>query len=101
MKKLLLSVVAIVAITVGGWLAADHYQNYQNKNQAKQQVVVDAKASEIAQIRLSAAAETREWKNKYSAQVTECQKGKAAYDSLSAFSKSKMAAPQCGPEVVE
>lgn len=101
MKKLLLTVLAIVTITVVGYAAAQHYQEYQNKQHNEQQAVASAQAAEIAQVKASAAAETQEWQSNYNAQVIECEKGRVAYDQLSAFSKSKVEAPQCGKKVAQ
>ena len=101
MKKLLLVVLvigAVVGISYVGAVAIDnHYQNYQNKKAPTEPVVAQKKVNEqIAAVKSAAVAEKRAIIEEFNGQVTECQKGKAAYDMLTAYQKTKVAAPVCG-----
>lgn len=102
MKKLLLTGLAVASITVGGYLAASHYQDYQNKKGEPAKVYNQSEVDfKVNSVKSAAAAEYQALVVKYNGQVAECQKGQVAYDSLTAFGKSKVADPQCAPPVVQ
>lgn len=102
MKKLLLTAGAVVAVAGGSVLAVQHYQDYQNKKGEPTKVYSQSEVDfKVNSVKSAAAAEYQALVVKYNGQVAECQKGQAAYDSLTAFGKSKVADPQCAPPVVQ
>jgi hypothetical protein len=107
MKKLLLSVAAIAALLgvcyVGAVAIDNHYQNYQNKQAPAEPVITQREADKnVAAVKSAAVADKRAQVEKFNGQVAECQKGKAAYDLLTAYQKARVAAPVCAtPEPVQ
>lgn len=101
MKKLLLTVLAIGTITGVGYAVAQHYQEYQNKQQTQAQAEVTEQADKIAQLE----GQVNQVRTELAAEVarlrSECEKGRVAYDQLSTFAKSKVAVPQCSPTVAQ
>lgn len=100
MKKLLLSVLTLAVLLVLGYVtvtaAGNHYQTYKNK-QAPAEPVISQKASDamVASVKSAAVADHRTQVEQFNGQVAECQKGKVAYDMLTAYQKAKIAAPVC------
>lgn len=102
-KKLLKSlvVVAVIVAILGVGVAVAHQGNkYQNKKAHDQQLVVD---KQVADVKTAAAAEYSSLQASYDKLRIECEKGKAAHDTLTALNKAKAAAtpaPVCGPAVL-
>lgn len=101
MKKFILIGLSIVVILAGGALAVNHYNEYQTK---------EALASQVAAEELAARVETE--KNEQVAKVErltthietlriECEKGKASYVELSAYTTPSAPDPQCGTSIVQ
>lgn len=99
MKKLLLFVVLVTALVGGGYAAANHYKNYQNKK--TQDTVAAKQQSEIEEsARLQPFRDkVAELKKDYNSQVVECQKGLAAYGKLTTFTQSQTPQPVCGKKI--
>lgn len=101
MKKLLLLALATVVVGGGATLAVRHYNKYQNNEQAQTQAAVSAQADKVADLE----AEVNKVRSELVTEVTrlrgECEKGRAAYDQLTTFAKSKVAVPQCTPATVQ
>lgn len=97
MKKILLIVLAVVAVLGVGVLSVDHYKNYQNKKAQDHKVAVD---KEVVAVKKAAGAEYASLQTAYDKMRLECEKGVAAYGLLTAFNKTKTPQPVCGPAVV-
>lgn len=100
MKKLLLSVLTLAVLLVLGYAtvvaAGNHYRTYKNK-QVPAEPVISQKESDarVAAAESAAVAGLQTQVEKFNVQVAECQKGKVAYDMLTAYQKAKVAAPVC------
>lgn len=103
MKKLLLLIVAVVAVSVicyGAAVAIDnHYQNHQKQKQAQSVVYVPKTYSDqqIQNVKTAAAGEYQSLVAQYNNQTAECQKGTGAYALLTPAQKAKVPAPTCLP----
>jgi hypothetical protein len=100
MKKPILLAAGVLVVLTMSALSANHYNKYQNKQtqeaeaeQSSQQVAVDA-AVKAEQDKF--AVERDEIVLLNNNLRTECEKGLAAYNALSAFEKKSFDEPQCG-----
>lgn len=94
MKTILLVAGTALVVVGGGALAADHYDQYQNKKQAvvlSQQKQIAELRSDLNKARLVQAGLIGD----YNKVLDSCQKGRVAYDKLSAVVKLSVPAPVC------
>ena len=98
MRKTLLIVLAVIAVLGVGVASVNHYQKYQNKKHTEQAAV---ESKQVADVKQAAATEYKALQGKYDSLRIECEKGAAAYATLTPFAKSKTPAPQCGPAVIQ
>lgn len=100
MKKILpvaLAAVVVVGAVMLAVLAVEHYKNYQNKNTQKGPTVEEQLRSDVSK----SQAETKLYKDAYEQVRLECEKGRAAYDSLTVFAKRTQSQPVCGTAVLQ
>lgn len=97
MKKLLLSALATLLVVGAGFAVAGHYADYQNKQAKPEPTISVAQADKkVANVKAAATTDHQALVAQYNAQVTECQKGKVAYDKLTPAIKAQTPAPTCG-----
>lgn len=101
-KKLLLLIVAVVAIAGLSKAAVAHYDQYKNKNLAQAKVVALKQANEVTQavnaVQKQADQKYSQLSQAYTSLQAECQKGVNAYDTLSPAIRAKLPAPNCQEE---
>jgi hypothetical protein len=97
MRKLLISTVLVLLAIFVSLLVVQHYKNYQNKKSHEAAITAQKKADEIAAIRNEASININAYKIQVDRLSAECEKGKKAYDILTAVQKAKVAAPVCQP----
>ena len=97
MKKLLLSVLAIVLIAGGLAVAGNHYKQYQKTKNAQAVPMITVKQSDqkANDIKTAAAGEYKSLVVQYNAAVAECQKGVVAYGKLTVIQQHQTAPPVC------
>lgn len=95
MKKALLIVLAAVVVVGAGVLSVRHYRSYKNQQILKSQQTANVEAQKQAQEQQAQIARESELRGKIQRLVVECQKGKAIYDTLPAYTKAKVKAPTC------
>lgn len=96
MKKLLLTAVAVLAVLGAGVLSVRHYNQYQNLKNNTEQVAAQAEADASAEAEKRHVADRKEWVKDQNGLRVECEKGLAAYDSLTTFEKKALDEPDCG-----
>lgn len=100
MKKLLLvlivALLAVVAITNVVVAVNGHYDR-KIKNQPTPTVVIPKAESDkrIEEISNAAARNYKALVDQFNLQTTECEKGRVAYEKLSAYTKTQVQAPTC------
>lgn len=94
-KKILLSLAAVVILAGLAGLSFHHYHQYQNTKIHKAQVATQTVAQEINAVRQSATAEYTALMGNYGHLQAECQKGVNAYNELTPALKAKLPAPSC------
>lgn len=106
MKKLLLvlivALLAVVAITNVVVAVNDHYGQKQ-KNQPAPVVVIPKAESDkrIEDISTAAATNYKALVDQFNLQTAECEKGRVAYEKLSAYTKTQVQAPTCAAPVAD
>lgn len=97
MKKLLLLVVTLIVVSGVGLAVASHYQNTKNKTVVTQEPTVSVSVANkrVEDAKAAGVAEVQTWVGRYNLAVTECQKGKVAYDKLTAFIKGQTPQAVC------
>lgn len=96
MKKILLTVLSAVVLLGVSVLSVDHYQKYQNKQTQNEQAAAAQKVDELTALKNADNKQYSELVGQFNALRVECEKGKAAYDTLTPVQKAKTAAPVCG-----
>lgn len=105
MKRLIALVIVLLVIggIAGVTIAAveDHYaKNKQQTNSAPvATITVTESDQKVAAARTADAKKYQTLVSLYNAQVTECQKGSAAYDKLTVTSKNTTPAPLCAQPI--
>jgi uncharacterized protein HemX len=101
MKKLLLLVVILVVVAGLGLAVVSHYQTQKHQEQAKAVPTISVAESNRAVGAVTKAADEKYTSlvTKFNAQVTECQKGKVAYDKLATLTKVLPATPVCATPI--
>lgn len=102
MKQFIFIGVASVAVLVLGTLAANHYNQYQTKEQTTALQQAQAESNAAAEMQAKLESERVEMADAYNNLRVECEKGKASYDATSAFQKTQnqLQEPQCGTVLV-
>lgn len=91
-KKLIIAAVVVILLT-GSLVAVDwHYRETTQKNRQAEATAIQKQIAENDK-KLSDLQKTVN--TRVQTLLTECQKGKAAYDALPAVTKAKVAAPVC------
>ena len=93
MKKLLLTVLAVVVIAAGLVVAGNHYKNYQNKK--AQSAVKVVPASQFEALKSTTTSELQGLQKDNARLLAECQKGVAAYGKLTLTQQHQTAPPVC------
>lgn len=100
-KKLLLvagATIVVVSAGVTAVAANDQYRQYQSNQAAKEQAVQNAAAAETAKTRALADEQVKRLETWVVQLRVECEKGKAAYATLTPYQKTRVAAPSCAAQ---
>jgi predicted negative regulator of RcsB-dependent stress response len=98
-KKLILTVVAVVVLAGLGVLVVRHYHQYKNQKAQAQATASKRVVDQVAAAQNVAALKEAQLVADYNALEQECQKGVTAYGQLPAALKAKLPAPNCTPAV--
>jgi len=95
MKKVIVTLIFVIALSAFAAATVDHYKDYRDQQTASNKTTQDANSKLSAEVN-NLNIVIAETKLKHNQQVVECQKGKVAYDKLSAPLKTQTQVPTCG-----
>ena len=102
MKRILLIVLAAVAVVGAAGLSVRHYNKYQNKVAQENQVRAEQLAIVAEVQKAEAEAKQARILDQYTKVRIECEKGKGYYARLTVIQRQGIQAPDsCGPAVIQ
>lgn len=95
MKKYLLAALVLVLVTGLTVASTIHYREYQSERQAV--VTVDPEKDRLKDQVQSLTTESTKTLTENERLLAECEKGRVAYEKLTAFQKTQTQVPNCAP----
>lgn len=96
MRKYLLFFGIAAAITIVAGLVGNHYNKYQTYKNNTEEAAAQAEADALKQAETKFGIEREELVGLYNGLRVECEKGAAAYEKHTTFSKTTLEKPECG-----
>lgn len=99
-KKVLISIAALLLVAGVTYASLRHYDNYKQYKSNADKIAAEKTAEAIKLERAAVKARQDSLASEYNREHAECLKGENAYASLPATTQAKLIKPVCGSEIL-